>query len=101
MLYHVLTQRGTVLARSIVQWVTNIELDTSKVKGIFKTFDQIIASKFKTNEYEYDEDRPNSEDWADLIAENEEFDDKLEEIFSNDDIKEADDHYTGETLDDT
>ena len=100
MTYHVLTQRGKVISRSIVQRVTNLELSTEPVKAIFKEFDDRIAKKFKTEPMGYDRDKPNQEDWADLINDDPDFRDEFYKIYNNDAIKEADD-YTAETLDDT
>ena len=101
MTYHVLTQQYTVIARSTVQRVTNLELNTNKVKEIFSEFDQNIATKFKTSEFGYDGDKPNPEDWADLIADDEDFQDEFQKTFNNNDIKEAYEAYTEETLDNT
>ena len=101
MTFHILTQRGTVIARSTVQRVTNLELSTPNVQQIFQSFDSKIAEKFKTKNYGYDGDKPNPEDWADLLETDEDFREEFEKIFNNNTIKEADDDYTEETLDDT
>ena len=100
MTYHVLTQRGTVISRSTVQRVTNLELSTDPVKAIFKEFDDRIAKKFKTEAMGYDGDKPNPEDWADLINDDTEFRNEFDKIYNNDAIKKADD-YTDKTLYDT
>eukprot|EP00957_Ditylum_brightwellii_P149605 11392259-Ditylum_brightwellii.AAC.1 len=42
MCYHILTQRGTVVSRSTVQWVTNLEQATEEVREIFIKFDAEI-----------------------------------------------------------
>ena len=101
MCYHVLTQRGTVVSRSTVQRVTNIEKTTAEVKDTFHKFDTAIQIKFKScHEDGYIGDKPNPEHWADLLENDEDFRDEFTRIFDNDDIKEADD-ITPEALDDT
>ena len=59
MTYHILTQRGTVISRSTLQRVTNLELSTDSVKSIFNNFDTLIATKFKTGQMVYNGDKPN------------------------------------------
>ena len=100
MTYYVLTQRATVISRSTVQRVTNLELSTNSVKETFRAFDQTIQERFKSGSRGYDGDKPNPEDWADLIDTDTDFREEFEKIYNDDSIKEADD-YTAETLDDT
>lgn len=100
MCYHILTQKGTVISRSTVQRVTNLEKTTAPVKDIFYKFDEGIRTKLKTIDRGYIGDKPDPKDWADLLEEDEDFREEFECIFSNKDIPEADDH-TPEVLDDT
>ena len=100
MCFHVLTQRGTVISRSTVQRVTNLEMSTSSVKDIFSQFDATIAAKCKSPERGYVGDKPNPEDWADLLHTDEDFRTEFESVYNNNDIPEADDH-TPEVLEDT
>ena len=46
--YHILTQKGTVVSRSTVQRVTNLEQQTAKVIDTFNKFDQAVAVKCKS-----------------------------------------------------
>ena len=100
MCYHVLNQKGQVLARSTVQRVTNLEMTTSSVKDTFNKFDQAIAEKFKSDHRGYLGEKPNPDNWADLLESDEDFQDEFEKIFNDTSIKEADD-YTPEVLEDT
>ena len=47
MFYHVLTQKGTVISRSTVQRVTNINKTTAEVKYRFQKFDEAMQKKMK------------------------------------------------------
>ena len=47
MCYHVLTQKGTVLSRTTVQRVTNLELQVESIKKIFDDFDKEIGHHLK------------------------------------------------------
>ena len=103
MCYHVLTQRGMVISRSIVQRVTNIEKTTTEVKDTFKKFDEAIRQRMKSSsEQGYIRDKPNPEHWADLLKNDDDFQEEFERIFNNYEIPEADEvEYTPDTLDDT
>ena len=67
---------------------------------MFSEFDSNIATKFKQNISGFQGDKPNPEDWADLLASDPDFNDEFNKIFNDNSIKEADE-YTEETLDDT
>ena len=101
MCYNVLTQRGTIVSRSTVQRVTNIEKTTSEVKDTFHKFDEAIQQRMKScNEAGYIGDKPNPDHWADLLENDEDFREEFTRVFNNDEIPEADD-ITPEALDDT
>ena len=63
MCYHILTQKGTVVSRSTVQRVTNLEQQTAKVIDTFNKFDLAISSKLKTPARGYKGDKPDPADW--------------------------------------
>ena len=100
MCYHIMTQKGTVLSRSTVKRVTNLEKSTTTVKDMFNKFDENIRIKLKSIDRGYVGDKPDPKDWADLIEEDEDFREEFERVYNNKDIPEADDH-TPEVLDDT
>jgi hypothetical protein len=68
MCYHALTQKGTVImSRSTVQRVTNLEQTAASVKDTFMKFDKMICIKMKGISRGYIGDKPNPDDWANLI----------------------------------
>ena len=100
MCYHILSSKGTVLPRSTVQRVTNLELQTTQVKDLFTTFDKNISIRLKDKDRTYQGSKPNPNDWSDLIENDQEFKDEFTRVFNNTDILEADD-YTPDVLEDT
>ena len=52
MCYHILNQNGEVIARSSVQTVTQLELQTTEYNNLFETFDTAIKFKLKVKEHE-------------------------------------------------
>ena len=95
-----MTQRGTVISRSTVQRVTNLEMNTREIKETFVKFDVEIHRRLKSNERGYNGDKPNPEDWSDLLEEDAEFREEFAKVFNNNDIPESDE-YTPEVLEDT
>ena len=100
MCYHVLTQRGTIISKSSVQRVTELEKATAFVKDTFSKFDKAIHSKLKCIDRGYAGDKSNSEDWEDLPEDDEDFRDEFQNTYNNVDIHEAED-YTPEVIEDT
>ena len=101
MCYHVLTQRGTVISRSTVQRVTNLELSTAAVKDTFQKFDASISARMTTcGDNGYNGDKPNPEHWAELMENDDDFRDEFNSIYNDDSIPEEDER-TPEVLDDT
>ena len=101
MCYWVLHQKGQVVSRSTVQKVPTLEMSTIlDTKETFQDFDRRIEERLKTADRGYDGDKPNPDDWADLIDEDEDFRDEFQRIYNDDGIQEADD-YTPEITDDT
>ena len=100
MCYHILNQNGEVIARSSVQRVTQLELQTTEYNNLFETFDTAIKDKLKVKERTYNGAKPNPDDWADLLDSDPIFSEEFNKIYDNPDIQEADDH-TPEVLEDT
>ena len=100
MCYHILNQKGNVIARSSVQRVTQLELQTTEYKALFESYDDSIKDKLKCKDRSYDGGKPHPEDWADLLEFDSDFNDEFNRVFDNKDIPEADDH-TPEVLEDT
>ena len=90
MCYNVLTQRGTVISRSTVQRVTNLELQTPDIQETFRKFDVAIQSKLNSIDRGYIGDKPDPKAWADLIEEDEDFKEEFQRLFNDDTVPEAD-----------
>ena len=100
MCYHILTQKGTVVSRSTVQRVTNLEQNTARVKDTFDKFDTNISNRLKAPIRRYNGDKPNPEDWADLMEADIDFREEFNTIYNSDEVAEAD-NYTPDILNDT
>ena len=100
MCYFILTHKGTVVSRSTVQRVTNLEQQTARVIDILNKFDAGVQVKLKSPVRGYKGDKPDPKDWADLIENDEDFRDEFETIYNSDSVKDADD-YTPDVLNDT
>ena len=98
--HNVLTQHSTVILRLTVQRVTKLEKTTASIKNPFEKFNTAIQSKLKCINREYVRNKLNSDNWADLLEEDEDFRKEFQNIYNNLDICEADD-YTPEVLEDT
>ena len=98
MCYHVLTQTTSVISRSTVQRVTNLELKDKSIEDIFCKFDDEDHQRFKEEQRGYDGEKPNPKDWADLYEFDPDFKDEFERNFSDSKIPEADD-FTPDVLD--
>ena len=98
--YHILNQRGQVISRSTVQRATNLELATMNVRDTFQKFDDFIHTKLKLVTKSYIGDKPNPEDWAELLDTDEDFRREFQMLYNDDSIPEADD-FTPEVLEDT
>ena len=83
-----------------IKRVTNLEMGTSSVQGIFEKFDKAIEDKLKLKTRGYRGDKPNPEDWADLMQDDEDFRDEFEKVYNCNEIPEADEP-TPEVMDDT
>ena len=90
MCYHILTQKGTVISRSTVQRVTNLECEKSDVKELFVHFDVEIHRRLKSEIKGYEGSKPDPKDWSDLLEEDPDFAAEFNKIFNNSAIPEAD-----------
>jgi hypothetical protein len=80
MCYHMLTHKGTVISRSTVKRVTNLEKTMASVEVKFQKFDESIYKKLMTINRGYIGDKPNPDDWADLMDEDEDFNEEFQRI---------------------
>ena len=100
MCYHVLNKNGNVVSRSTVQRVTELEKSTANTKDIFNNFDTAIAEKLKVVVRNYVGSKPDPDDWAEYMDNDEDFKEEFLRIYNDNTIPEADD-YSPDVLDDT
>ena len=100
MCYHILTVCGTVISRSTVQRVTELEKTTASVQSLFDEFDNNIKQRLHTKERGYNGCKPNPDDWADLLEDDPLFSEEFNKIYNNHNIPEADD-FTPDAVADT
>ena len=77
-----------------------MEKSTSATTDIFQKFDIAIKNKLHSIDRGYVGDKPNPEDWADLIESEKDFRDEFYRIFNDVNVEEADAHIL-EVLEDT
>ena len=61
--HHVLTQTVSVISRSTVQRVTNLERQYNSIEDTFRKFDDEVHRRFKAEQRGYDEEKQNPQDW--------------------------------------
>ena len=101
MSYYIWTQIGSVISRTKVQRVTNLEVQIDDHKALFAEYDSEIRRRFKEDDFQIEGDKPNPECWAEFIDFDEDFQEEFNKIFSDDNIKEADATFTPEVFYDT
>ena len=62
--FFILKSNEQVLSHSLVQRITNLELETENNKAIFAEYDKSIAQRFKEDPKKYDGDKLDMEYWA-------------------------------------
>ena len=96
-----MTRIGSVISRTKVPRVTNLEVKIEDHRALFAEYDSEIRLRFKEDDFQVEGDKPNPEDWAEFMDFDEEFQDEFNKIVSDDNIKEADAKFTPEVFDDT
>ena len=94
MCYHILTSNGSIVSRSTVQRVTNLERQKIDIKELFVKFDVEIHQRLKEPARTYEGAKPNPQDWADLLEEDDDFAEEFNNVFNNTNIPEADKEIT-------
>ena len=85
MSYWVLTQTGTVISRTTVQRITNLEKETDEVKQSVNEFDVEINRRFKEEDEDlrYDGAKPNPEDWSEYLENDTDFQEEFDNIVND------------------
>ena len=101
MCFYVLTPKGTVVSRSTVWPVTNLELETEVVKSQVAEYDASMKRVLGDGaELPLDGQKPDPEQWADLLESDEDFREEFFKVYEDSNIPEAD-KYTPEIGDDS
>jgi hypothetical protein len=102
MSYWVLTQTGSVISRTTVQRVTNLEKETDEMRASINEFDTEISRRFKEEEdLTYDGCKPNPEDWSEYLENDPDFQEEFDNIINDPNVPEADTGFTPDVYDDT
>jgi hypothetical protein len=102
MSYWVLMQAGTVISRTTVQRITNLEKQTDEVKQSISEYDAEIICRFKEEEdLNYDGAKPNPEDWSEYLENDPDFQEEFDNIVNDPSVPEADDEFTPDVFNDT
>jgi hypothetical protein len=97
--YWVLTMQGTVISRTTVQRVTNLEKETDEVKAAVIEFEGEISHRFKEEEdLAYDGAKPNPEDWSEYLQYDPDFQQEFDNIVNDPGILEADKDFTPDVV---
>jgi hypothetical protein len=87
------------MSRTTVQRVTELEKSTDVNKARVIKCDEAIAKRFKEERLAKNGDKPDPEDWADLIESDPDFAEEFARTFDDPDIKEADDDFDPDSHD--
>ena len=101
MSYWVLTQNGYVISRTTVQRVTNLESELLENQESFSEFDEQIKGIVREDEFPLEGNMPNPVDWADILEDDEDFQEEFNRAYQDKDITEADDTFAPDLMDDT
>ena len=99
MSYWILPVSGIPISRTTVQRMTELEKSTDVNKARIVKYDEAIAERFKEERLAKNGDKPDPEDWAELIESDPDFAEEFARTFDNPDIKEADDDFDPDSYD--
>ena len=94
MSYYILTQKGSVISRTTVQRVTNLEVQIDDHTSLFAEYDSETRRRLKEDDFQVEGDKPNPEDWAEFMEFDEDFQEEFNKIVNEYKIKEADSTFT-------
>jgi hypothetical protein len=101
MSYWILTRKGTVISRTTVQRITNLEKETDVFKSALDEFDTCIKTHFKEDiDLGFEGSKPNPEDWSEFMEFDADFQEEFNRVVNDPDIPEADKDFTPD-FDDT
>ena len=86
MSYWILTQTGSVIARTTVQRVTILEYQVDENKDIFREFDLEIKKRLNEQDLPLEVDKPSTSNWDEVMDHDEDFAEDFGNIINNEDI---------------
>ena len=102
MSYWILTVKCTVISRMTVQRVMKLEMQVDEKEYLFQDLNKEIRRRLGKEDTQQDDgNKPNTEDRADFMEFDPDFNAEFNRIVSDDAIKEADEEFTPEVFDDT
>jgi hypothetical protein len=103
MSYWILTEAGHVIARTMVQHITNLELTTEEVKQQCAQYDQRVTEVLSDANHIVPHGKDIVlQDWNDYPIENDpDFVDEFNNVVSDDQVPEEDDNFTPDVFDNT
>ena len=78
MCYHILTQTGSVVLRSTVQRVINLEVEDNNIKELFIRYDSEIHRRLESEDRGYEGSKLDPQDWANFFEEDPDLDKELD-----------------------
>jgi hypothetical protein len=103
MSHWVLTRSGTVISRTAVQRITNLDKETDEVKQSINEFDVEVNRRFKEEEKDLtcDGAKPNPEDWSECLENDADFQQESDSVVNDPNAPEADDSFAPDVCGDT
>ena len=99
MSYHVLPISGVPVSRTTVQRVTEVEKTVSVYIDQFALYNAAIASRYKEGRLYTRGDKPDLEEWSELLDTDPDFAEEFAQTFDNPSVKEADDEFDPDSYD--
>lgn len=99
MTFHILPESGIPVAAGTVQRMTLLEQETDANKERMAQYSRKISEKFKEGRLLTEGDRPNLDDWSDLLQDDEDFAAEFNRLYNNMDVAEADDEFDPDSFD--
>ncbi len=90
---------GMPMSRTAVQRMTELEKSTDVNKARILKHDEATAERFKEERLAKCGDKPDPEDWAELIESDPDFTEEFARTFDNPDVKEADEEFDPDSHD--
>jgi hypothetical protein len=99
MSYYVLPSTGVPVSRTTVQRMTELEKQTDANRQRIDAFEKAIADRYKEGRLYSRGDKPDLEQWSELLETDPDFAEEFAQTFNNPDVPEADDTFDPDSYD--